>query len=64
MRTLVLKVINNEQKILTHHAIIDCTAEQIVWVITQLYKKSKFLDSSELNGGQVSHLRGSLTFVS
>ena len=64
MRTLVLKVINNEQKILTHHEIIHCTAEQIVWVITQLYKKSKFLDSSELNGGQVSHLRGSLTFVS
>ena len=33
IRTLVLKVINNERKILTHHEIIDCIAEQIELII-------------------------------
>ena len=36
IRIFVLKVINNERKILTHHEIIDRIAEQIVLVITQV----------------------------
>ena len=36
IQIFVLKVINNERKILTHHEIIDRTAEQIVLVITQV----------------------------
>ena len=42
IRIFVLKLINNERKILTHHEIIDRIAEQIVLVITQLCKESKF----------------------
>ena len=38
IRRFVLKVINNERKILTHHEIIDLIAEQIVFVITQVCK--------------------------
>ena len=38
IRRFVLKVINNERKILTHHEIIDRIAEQIVFVITQVCK--------------------------
>ena len=37
----VLKVINNERKILTHQEIIDRTAEQIESVLTQVCKESK-----------------------
>ena len=37
----VLKVMNNERKILTHHGIIDHIAQQIVSVITQVCKESK-----------------------
>ena len=38
----VLKVINNERKkSLTHHEIIDRIAQQIVLVITQVWKESK-----------------------
>ena len=36
IQTFVLKVINNERKILTHHEIIDCIAEKIESVITQV----------------------------
>ena len=35
VRTLVLKVINNERKNLTHHEIIDRIAEQTESLITQ-----------------------------
>ena len=38
IRTFVRKVINNEKKILTHHEIIDRTAEQTESVITQVRK--------------------------
>ena len=38
IRTFVLKVINNGKKILTHHEIIDRTAEQTESVITQVRK--------------------------
>ena len=48
IRTLVLKVINNETKILTHHEIIDCIAEQIESVITQVCKESKLWNHSNL----------------
>ena len=41
IQTLVLKVINDERKILTHHEIIDRIAEQIESVITQVCKESK-----------------------
>ena len=40
-RIFVLKVINNQRKILTHHEIIDRIAEQIMLVITQVRKESK-----------------------
>ena len=42
----VLKVINNERKILTRHEIIDRIAEQIVLVITRVCKES--MNSSEI----------------
>ena len=41
IRTFVLKVINNERKILNDHEIIDRNAEQIDSVIIQLRKESK-----------------------
>ena len=42
IRRFVLKVINNEsKKSLTHHEIIDRIAQQIVLVITQVWKESK-----------------------
>ena len=41
IQTFVLKIINNERKILTHHEIIDCTADKIVSVIAQMCKKTK-----------------------
>ena len=40
--TFVLKVINNDRKLLTDHEIVDCIAEQIESVISQVCKKSKF----------------------
>ena len=40
IRMLVLKVINNERKILTHHEIIDRIVEQIVLLITRVCKES------------------------
>ena len=46
IRMFVLKVINNERKILTRHEIIDGIAGQIVLVITRLCKES--MSSSEL----------------
>ena len=39
--TFVLKIINNERKLLIHHDIIGFISEQIVSVITQVYKESK-----------------------
>ena len=41
IKIFVIKIINKETKILTHHEIIDCMAEQIESVITQMYKESK-----------------------
>ena len=41
IRTFVLKVINNERKILIHHEVIDCTVEQTALVIIQVSKESK-----------------------
>ena len=38
IQTFVLKVINTERKILTHHEIIDRIAKQIVSMITQVWK--------------------------
>ena len=40
IRMLVLKVINNERKMLTHHEIIDRIVEQIVLLITRVCKES------------------------
>ena len=40
IRTFVLKVINNERKKLTHHKIIDRSAEQTASVIIQVSKGS------------------------
>ena len=40
IQMLVLKVINNERKILTHHEIIDRIVEQIVLLITRVCKES------------------------
>ena len=40
-RTFVLKVLNNDWKILTHHEIIDRIAEQVKSVITQVCKELK-----------------------
>ena len=41
IRTFVLKVANNDRKILTHHEIFDRITEQIEPVITQVCKESK-----------------------
>ena len=41
IRTFILKVMNNERKILTHHKITDRIAEQLESVITQVYRESK-----------------------
>ena len=46
IRMFVLKIINNERKILPRHEIIDRIAEQIVLVITRVCKES--LSSSEI----------------
>ena len=40
IRMFVLKVINNERKILTYHEIIDSIVEQIVLMITRVCKES------------------------
>ena len=46
IRMFIIKVINNERKILTRHEIIDRIAEHIVLVITRVCKES--VHSSEL----------------
>ena len=46
IRMFLLKVINNEMKILTRHKIIDCIVEQVVLVIIPVCKES--VSSSEL----------------
>ena len=46
IRMFVLKITNNERKILTRHKIIDRIAEQNVLVITRVCKKS--MSSSRL----------------
>ena len=46
IRMFVLKIINNERKILPRHLIIDRIAEQIVLVITRVCKES--MSSSEI----------------
>ena len=65
IRTFVLKVINNERKILIHHEIIDYIAEQTVSGITK-YAKNQNCGFMRTYGGKVSHLLihlNSLTFV-
>ena len=65
IRTFVLKVANNERKILTHREIFDCITEQIESVITQVRKESK-LWIHPTYSDQVSHLLihlRSLTFL-
>ena len=42
IRTFVLRVTNNEKKVLTDHEINDRIAEQIELVITEICKESKF----------------------
>ena len=54
IRTNDLKVIDNKRKILTHHEIINCTAEQIVSVITQVCKESKLLIHVNLRRSNLS----------
>ena len=51
---LVLKVKNNERKILTHHGITDRIAEKIALVITQLCKKPKLWIHPNLKGSSFS----------
>ena len=46
IRMFVQRVINNEKKMLTLHGIMDRIAEQIVLVITLVFKES--MSSSEL----------------
>ena len=41
IRIFLLKVTNNERKILTHYEYADRIAEQIESVITQMHKQSK-----------------------
>ena len=41
IRTLIINIINNERKRLTHYEIIDRTAEQTASVIIQVSKESK-----------------------
>ena len=40
IRRFVLKVINNERKILTQYEIVNRIAEQIMSVITEVWKES------------------------
>ena len=54
IRIFVLKVINNERKILTHHEIIDRIAEQSVLVITQVCKESKLWNYPNLRRPSLS----------
>ena len=54
IRTNDLKVIDNKIKILTHHEIINCTAEQIVSVITRVCKESKLLIHVNLRRSNLS----------
>ena len=51
----VLKVINNERKILTRHEISDRTAEQIVLVIIRMCCKES-MSSSELTAVKCNYL--------
>ena len=55
IRTFVLKVINDERKILTRHDIIDRITEKIVPVITQVCKETKLWIHPNLRR-QISHL--------
>ena len=41
IQIFVLNVINNERNILTHYEIINRIAEQVVLMITQVWKESK-----------------------
>ena len=49
IRMFVLKVINNERKVLTRHEIINCIAEQIVLVINRVCKESMNLRRSSVS---------------
>ena len=64
IRTFVLKIINNERKILHYHEIIDRMTEKIVSVITQVCKKSKLLIHATLRRPRFSFPYSNLlTFV-
>ena len=41
IQTLIIKILNNERKRLTHYEIIDRTAEQTASVIIQVSKESR-----------------------
>ena len=62
IQRFVVKVINNERKILTHHEITDHIAEQIVLVITQVWKELKLWTHSNLRRPSLS-FTSSFTFV-
>ena len=54
IRRFVLKVINNEIKVLIHHEITDRIAEQIVLMINQRCKESKLWIHSKLRRPRLS----------
>ena len=49
IQMFVLKVINNERKVLTRREIINCIAEQIVLVINRVCKESMNLRRSSVS---------------
>ena len=60
----ILKVINNERKILIHREINDCISQQIGPVITQVWKESKLYIYPGANlRGQVSLFTYSFKFT-
>ena len=50
IQRFILKATNNERKFLTHNEFIDCIAEQIVLVMTQMWKDSKLWIHLNLRG--------------
>ena len=59
IQTFVLKIINNEGKILTHHETINCTVEKIVSLEKRDHTKvqgNKIVDSPKLTEPNYSHL--------
>ena len=54
-RTFVPKVLNNERKILNHHEMTDCIAEQLSWWLLNDSKNQNY-GFIRTYDGQVSHL--------